>query len=167
MAPISVAAQRVIRTGSPWSWLELPTPVRDCYTFSVALSPATRLVRGVELDMYLHVPSRIDGRCISQLTPRSRDHHLFLHAAGSLCKVCVRAWLDRGADTSRSTPCEPLKSAFRWAEEAHGDNKLLSMLRAPAAAHFFFFFFFSSEGIGGSAPECVRPGWGRRPLIFF
>ena len=44
---------------------------------------------GVELDMYVHVPGRIDRRCISQLTPRSRDHHLFLHAAGRLSKVCV------------------------------------------------------------------------------
>ena len=48
---------------------------------------------GVELDMYLHVPGRIDRRRISQLTQQSRDHYLFLHAAGSLCKVCVRAWL--------------------------------------------------------------------------
>ena len=77
------------------------------------------------------MPGRIDRRCISQLTPRSRDHHVFLHAAGSLCKVCALSWLDRGADTSRGTPCEP--SAFRWAEEAHGDDKLLSMLRATAA----------------------------------
>ena len=87
----------------------------------------------VELDMYVRVPGRIDRRCISQLTPRSRDHHLFLHAAGSLCKVCVRAWLDRGVDTSRGTPCEPLKSAFRWAEEARGDDELLSVVRASAA----------------------------------
>ena len=27
-----------------------------------------------------------------------------LHAAGSLCKVCAQAWLDRGADTSKGTP---------------------------------------------------------------
>ena len=70
---------------------------------------------------------RSDRRRISQLTQQSRDHYLFLHAAGSLCEVCVRAWLDRGADTSRGTPCEPLKSAFRWAEE------LVSTLRASAA----------------------------------
>ena len=31
--------------------------------------------------------------------------------------VRVRAWLDGGTDTSRGTPCEPLKSAFRRAEE--------------------------------------------------
>ena len=84
--------------------------------------------------MYVHVPGRIDRRCISQLTPRSRDHHLFLHAAGSLCKVCVGAWLNRGADTSRGSPCEPLKSAFRLAEEAHANDEFVSMLRAPAGA---------------------------------
>ena len=44
---------------------------------------------GVELDMYAHVPGRIDRRCVSQLTPQSRDHYVFLHAAGSLCQVCV------------------------------------------------------------------------------
>ena len=88
---------------------------------------------GVELDMYVHVPGRIDRRRISQLASRLRDHQLLLHAAGSLCTVCVRAWLDRGADTSGGTPCAPLKSAFRWAEEAQGDEELLSMLRASAA----------------------------------
>ena len=59
---------------------------------------------GVELDMYVHIPGRIHRREVSQMSPRSRDHHLFLHAAGSLCKVCVQAWLDRGADTSKGTP---------------------------------------------------------------
>ena len=68
------------------------------------------------LDMYVHVPGRIDRRRISQLA----QHYLLLHAAGSLCKACVRAWLDRGADTSRGTPCEPLKSAFRWAGSRGG-----------------------------------------------
>ena len=68
----------------------------------------------------------------SQLIPWPRDHHLFLH--GSLCKICARAWLDRAADTSHGTPCEPLKSAYRWAEEAHGDDELLSMLRGSEAA---------------------------------
>ena len=56
------------------------------------------------------------------------------HVEGSLCKVCVRAWLGRGADTSHGTPCEPRKSAFRWAEEAQADEKLLCMLRSSAAA---------------------------------
>ena len=46
---------------------------------------------GVELDMYVHVPGRIDRRCISQLTPRSRDHHLFLHAAGRGRRVTFHA----------------------------------------------------------------------------
>ena len=68
---------------------------------------------------------RIHRRGISQMSPRSRDHHLFLHAAGSLCKVCVRAWLDRGADTSYGTLWEPLKSAFRWdAERSRGEWRL-------------------------------------------
>ena len=49
----------------------------------------------------------------------SAEHHVFLHAAGSFCKVCARAWLDRGADTTSGTPREPLKSAVRWVEEAH------------------------------------------------
>ena len=80
---------------------------------------------GVELDMYAHVPGRIHRREVSQMSPRSPDHHLFLHAAGSLCKVCARAWLDRGADTSYGTLREPLKSAFTWAEEAQGDEDLL------------------------------------------
>ena len=88
---------------------------------------------GVELDMYAHVPGRSDRRRIRQLTQQSRDHYLFLHAAGSLCQVRARAWLDRGADTPRGTPCEPLKSAFRWAEEAQGDEILVSTLRASAA----------------------------------
>ena len=75
---------------------------------------------GVELDMYVHVPGRIHRREVSQMSPRSRDHHLFLHAAGSLCKICAQAWLDRGADTSYGTPWEPHKLAFTWAEEARG-----------------------------------------------
>ena len=41
--------------------------------------------------------------------------------------------LDRGADTSRGTPCETLKSTFKWAEEAHGDDELLSMLGASGS----------------------------------
>ena len=84
---------------------------------------------GVELDMCAHLPGRIDRRCVSQLTPWSRDHYLFLRAAGNLCKVYARAWLDRGADTSRGTPCEPLNSAFRWAKEAHGEEELLASCR--------------------------------------
>ena len=76
-------------------------------TFSMALSLAVRLLRGGGVGHgRAHARYRIDRRCISQLTPRSRDHHLFLHAAGSLCKVCAQAWLDRGADTSRGTRCE-------------------------------------------------------------
>ena len=59
---------------------------------------------GVELDMYVHVPGRIRRREVSQMRSRARNHHLFLHAAGSLCKACVQAWLDRGADTSYGTP---------------------------------------------------------------
>ena len=38
------------------------------------------------------------------------------------------------SDLVISPPCEPLKSAFRWAEEAHGDDELLSMRRTSAAA---------------------------------
>ena len=71
--------------------------------------------------MYVHIPGRIHRREVSQMSLRSRDHHLLLHAAGNLCKVCVQAWLDRGADPSKGTPWEPLKSAFRWAEEADED----------------------------------------------
>ena len=59
---------------------------------------------GVELDMYVHVPGRICRREVSLMSPRARNHHLFLHAAGSLCKACVQAWVDRGADTSYGTP---------------------------------------------------------------
>ena len=82
--------------------------------------------------MYVHVPGRIHRREVSQMSPRSRDHHLFLHAAGSPFRICVQAWLDRGADTSKSIHWEPLKSAFRWAEEAQADEDLLSMWSAPA-----------------------------------
>ena len=57
---------------------------------------------GVELDMCVHVPGRVHRREVSQMTPRSRDHHLFLHAAGRVCKVCVQVWPDRGADTSKA-----------------------------------------------------------------
>ena len=80
--------------------------------------------------MYAHVPGRIHRREVSQMSPRSRDHHLFLHAAGSLCKVCAQAWLDRGADTSYGTLWNPHKSALTWAEEAQGDEDLLAMLSA-------------------------------------
>ena len=88
---------------------------------------------GVEL-RHVRARSRQDSyrREVSQMSPRSRDHHLLFHAAGSLWKVCAQAWLDRGADTSKGTPWEPLKSAFRWAEEAQADEDLLSMLSAPA-----------------------------------
>ena len=48
---------------------------------------------GVELDMYVHVPGRIHRREVSQMSPRSRDHHLFFHAAGSLCKVKL-GWIE-------------------------------------------------------------------------
>ena len=87
---------------------------------------------GVELDMYVHDPVRIHRKEVSQMSPRSRDHRFFLHAAGSLYKICVQAWLDRGVDISKGIPWEPLKSAFRWAEEAQADEDLLSILSAPA-----------------------------------
>ena len=45
---------------------------------------------GVELDMYVHVPGRIRRREVSQMSSRARNHHLFLHAAGSLCQACVQ-----------------------------------------------------------------------------
>ena len=77
---------------------------------------------------------------------KSRDHPLFLHAAGSLCKICVRDWLDQGADASYDTPWEPLKSAVSRAEEIQVDKDLLSMLSAP----------------GGNG-ACSRSN----PLIFF
>ena len=127
--------------------------------------------------MYVHVPGRIDRRRISKLASRSRDQ-LFLRAAGNLCKVYVRAWLDRGADTSRGTPCESLTSAFRWAEEAQGDEELLSMLRGGSVTlvvgrrggsvrEAALFLFVSSESICDSALECVRLGWGRGVFFFF
>ena len=94
--------------------------------------------------MYVHVPGRIDRRRISQLASRSRDQ-LFLRAAGNLCKVYVRAWLDRGADTSRGTPCESLTSAFRWAEEAQGDEESLSMLRGGSVALVIQVFIYKAE----------------------
>ena len=81
--------------------------------------------------MYVRAPGRIRTREVSQMSPRARSHHLFLHAAGSLCKACAQAWLDRGVDTSYGAPWEPHTSAFTWAEEAQGDEGLLSMLSAP------------------------------------
>ena len=42
-------------------------------------------------------------------------------------------WLDRGADVSRQSLRAAEVSHFRWAEEAQGDEELLSMLRASAA----------------------------------
>ena len=72
--------------------------------------------------MYVHVPGRIHRREVSQTSRRSQD----------LCKVCEQAWLERGADTSEGNPWEPLKSAFRWAEEAQAEEDLLSILSAPA-----------------------------------
>ena len=72
------------------------------------------------------------------MSSRARSHHLFLHAAGSLCKACAQAWLDRGVDTSYSAPWEPHKSAFTWAEEAQGDEDLLSMLSAPGGERCLF-----------------------------
>ena len=58
--------------------------------------------------MYAHVPGRIHRRGVSQMSARSRDHHLFLRHI--------------------STPWELLKSAVRWVEEAQGDEDLLSTL---------------------------------------
>ena len=68
---ISVAAQRVIRIGSPWSGstrasnaspeiLRLLTPL-----VWPSLRPCA-FCAGVELDMHVHVPGRIDRRRISQ-----------------------------------------------------------------------------------------------------
>ena len=73
-ARASNAGPEILRLLTPSVWPSLP-PRAFC--------------AGVELDMYAHVPGRIDRRCIGQLTPRSRHHHFFLHAAGSLCKLCV------------------------------------------------------------------------------
>ena len=75
--------------------------------------------------------------------------------------------MDQGADPSRGTPCEPMKSAFRWAEEAHGDDELLSIHAKGFCDGEAAFFFFFGSGIGGSAAECMHPGCGRRPLILF
>ena len=104
------------------------------------LTPSVRraFCAGVELDMSVHVPGRIHRREVSQMSLRSRDHHLFLHAAGNLYKVCVQAWLDRGADTSYGAPWEPHKSAFTWTEEAQGYEDLLSMLSAPGGERCLF-----------------------------
>ena len=71
LARASNASSEILRSLTPSVWPSL-RPRAFC--------------AGVELDMYVHVPGRIHRRCISQLTPRSRDHHLFLQAAGSLCK---------------------------------------------------------------------------------
>ena len=68
----------------------------------------------------------------------------------------LRAWLDQGADTSRGTPCEPLRSAFRWAEESHGDDELLSMLRASAAAWSRWWPLECEHATTGAA-RCGRP----------
>ena len=108
-----------------------------------------------EQDHYMLIHAiEIDRRCIRQRTPRWRDHHLFLHTAQSLCNVCARAWLDQGADTSHGTPCEPLKSAFRWAED--GDDELLSTLRAPAAARSRLRSAECKRATTG-ASRCCRP----------
>ena len=73
---------------------------------------------GVELDMYVHVPGRICRREVRQMSPRARSHHLFLHAAGSLCKnACKLGWIEELTHLM-APPGEPLKSAFTWAEEA-------------------------------------------------
>ena len=58
---------------------------------------------GVELDMYVHVPGRIDRRRISQLASRSRDHQLLHEVFAKLaCELC---WI--AERTCRGTPCEP------------------------------------------------------------
>ena len=44
----------------------------------------------------------------------------------------MQIWLARGADPSKGAPWEPLKSTCREAEEAQGDEDLLSILSAPA-----------------------------------
>ena len=44
----------------------------------------------------------------------------------------MQAWLDRGADTSKGTPLEPLKSVFGPRRLRRADEDLLSMLSAPA-----------------------------------
>ena len=125
---------------------------------------------GVELDMYVHVPGRICRREVSLMSPRARNHHLFLHAAGSLCKACVQAWVDRGADTSYGTPWEPHKSALTWAEEAQGDEGLLSMLSAPGGGtvpvrYAMFLLFLGSRGGGSARGRCflfrLLVVWGR------
>ena len=75
--------------------------------FSEAFLAAARLLCGVELDMYVHVPDRMRRKEISRMNPRAHNHHLFFYAVGSLCKSCVQTWLDRGADSSYGTSCEP------------------------------------------------------------
>ena len=49
---------------------------------------------------------------------------------------------------THGTPYESLKSAFRWAEEAHGDDELLSMLRASVAVRS-----------RSRSAECERDDW--------
>ena len=45
-----------------------------------SLRPAAFCV-ALELDMYVHVPGKIRRREVSQMSPRVRNHHLFLRAA--------------------------------------------------------------------------------------
>ena len=76
-----------------------------------------------ELGTYLRVFSKHARKYARQLRQQEREHHLFLRAAGSLCKECVQAWLGRGADKSRGTSCCLLKTAHRLPREAHADEK--------------------------------------------
>ena len=86
----------------------------------------------------MHGSSRIHRREINQISPRSRDHRLFLYIAGNLSKFCVEAWLDRGIDTSYDILRESHKSIFMRIEEDQGDEDLFSILNIPGKERCLF-----------------------------
>ena len=100
------------------------------------------------------------SQCRAKSRPRALGR-LFLQKAGGLCKVYVRAWLDRGADTSSGTLRERLQSAFGWTQEARGEEELLSMLKAFAADRSR-----SRMGKGEGSSE-KRPGFGSQVAKVF
>ena len=115
---------------------------------------------GVELDMYVHVPGRICRREVSQMSPRARDHHLFLHAAGSLCKnACKLGWIEELTHLM-APPGEPHKSAFTWAEEAGSGergsafNAECSRGRTVPVRYAIFLLFLGSRGGGSARGRC-------------
>ena len=105
---------------------------------------------GVELDMCARAPRRIDRRCISQLTPRSHDHHLFLQRevfakfARQLGWIEERTRLAALGRRSRSQCCGGFGGPERRLGEAEGHLRVRRLLH-----------FYSASGRGrDSSARC-------------